>query len=54
MRVGREIEELSEPVTLVVHTKCPDKWVLTDTETGRVFRGDKSELWVELKEVLNV
>jgi hypothetical protein len=54
VRVGREIEELSQPVTLVVYTKCPDKWLLTDTETGRVFRGDKSEVWVELKEAQNV
>lgn len=36
---GRLVDELDEPVTLQVHTKCPDKWMLHDLETGQVYVG---------------
>jgi hypothetical protein len=31
--------ELTEPVTLTVYTKCPEKWMLCDKETGEVYIG---------------
>lgn len=30
---------LQEPVTLAVLTKCPEKWLLVDRETGQVYEG---------------
>jgi hypothetical protein len=30
---------LSEPVTLSITTKCPEKWLLIDRETGQVYQG---------------
>jgi len=52
-----EVHELSEPVTLSVYTRCPEKYVLIDTETGQVYRGTNDvntfvpsqRLWKEVK-----
>lgn len=40
---GREVEELEEAKTLTVYTKCPEKWLLIDTETGEVYTGHVSD-----------
>ena len=34
---GTESKELTEPVTLIIKTKCPGKWMLADKETGEVY-----------------
>lgn len=34
---GNEVEELRQPVDIVISTKCPKKWVLVDLETGEQF-----------------
>ncbi len=34
---GTEVSELSESVTLTIKTKCPEKWLLIDKETGEVY-----------------
>jgi hypothetical protein len=34
---------LKEPVTLSVTTKCPEKWLLVDRETGQVYQGSAEE-----------
>jgi hypothetical protein len=34
-----EVEELDKAKTLKVHTKCPEKWLLIDMETGQHYRG---------------
>ena len=39
---GEYAEELEEPHTLSVITKCPSKWVLQDLETGQAYRGTSS------------
>jgi hypothetical protein len=42
------VEELQEPKTLVVYTKCPEKWMLVDKETGEVYTGhvtDGNNYW---------
>ena len=36
---GTTVKELKEPITLTVHTKCPQKWMLVDKETGEVYIG---------------
>jgi len=38
---GRTVPELLEPVTLKIHTKCPAKWILLDTETGERYIAHK-------------
>jgi hypothetical protein len=38
-RPAKEYPELSEAVTLTVHTKSPQKWMLVDRETGQVYEG---------------
>ncbi len=37
LKNGAEVPELSEPVVLTIQTKCPEKWVLLDKETGEVY-----------------
>jgi hypothetical protein len=34
---GQTVPELEETVTLVIKTKCPEKWLLIDNETGEVY-----------------
>ena len=34
LKDGTKAKELKEPVTLTVYTKCPEKWMLCDKETG--------------------
>ena len=36
---GTQAVELDEPKTLTVYTKCPEKWMLVDKETGEVYIG---------------
>lgn len=36
---GTKAKELKDPVTLTVYTKCPEKWMLVDKETGEVYIG---------------
>jgi hypothetical protein len=40
---GDKVKELDSPVTITVYTKCPEKWMLVDMETGQHYIGtDKS------------
>lgn len=32
-------QSLDDAVTLSVTTKCPEKWLLVDRETGQVYQG---------------
>lgn len=34
---GSEVPELNEAQTLMVTTKCPEKWLLIDRETGEIY-----------------
>ena len=36
---GTDAPELTEAITLTVYTKCPEKWMLVDKETGEVYIG---------------
>jgi hypothetical protein len=49
---GREVQELDMPVKLEVYTKCPEKWVLIDLETGEQYTAYTNEglrQWKKLK-----
>lgn len=49
---GKEVQELAEPKTLVVKTKCPEKWMLIDLETGERYLGhhtDGSQDWKKVE-----
>jgi len=36
---GTEVSELAKPVTLEVYTRCPEKWMLIDLQTGERYVG---------------
>lgn len=40
---GTEVQELDMPVKLEVYTKCPEKWLLIDRETGEHYTGYATE-----------
>jgi hypothetical protein len=37
LKDGSKVKELDDPVTLEIKTKCPDKWLLIDRETGEAY-----------------
>ena len=39
---GTEVEEFDKAVTLTVYTKCPEKYMLIDMETGEKYIGTRS------------
>jgi len=38
---GENVEELDSAIDLTIHTKCPEKWLLIDLETGQEYIGSK-------------
>ena len=36
---GTKVQELRESITLTVKTKCPEKYMLVDLETGEKYIG---------------
>jgi len=51
---GTEVEELSAPTDLIVHTKAPGKWKLIDMETGQEYVGSPTPTkyghWIRTKD----
>ena len=39
---GEKVEELKDPIQLIIKTKCPTKWVIEDLETGARYRANGS------------
>jgi hypothetical protein len=39
---GTEVEEFDTAVTLTVYTKCPEKYMLIDMQTGEKYVGTKA------------
>lgn len=37
LKDGTDAEELTEAVELKIKTKCPQKWLLIDRETGEAY-----------------
>lgn len=33
------------PITLIIKTKRPEKWILIDRETGQVYQGNPNGHW---------
>ena len=48
MRQGRDLNTTEHPVSLTIYTRCPEKWVLVDTETGQTYQGNKAGYWDQL------
>ena len=52
---GSIVEELKEPVSLVIETKCPSKWKIVDMETGQAYMGTnnnkKFQYWQPIDEL---
>jgi hypothetical protein len=51
MRESKVFNELDQSVNLIVKTKCPEKWILVDRETGVVFQGNENGYWDRLDPV---
>lgn len=45
---GVEIEILSSPIDITIHTKVPSKYILLDEETGQIYRGNKNGSWTRI------
>lgn len=52
MRTSFKFNELETPVSLIVKTKSPKKWLLIDRETGQIFEGNESGSWHRLDPVI--
>jgi hypothetical protein len=50
LKDGSEVDSFDKPVDLVIHTKAPEKWKLTDLETGEEYLG--SEIGTDFAEAL--
>lgn len=48
LKSGVEIEILSSPIDITIHTKVPSKYILIDEETGQVYRGNKGGYWEKI------
>ena len=48
MRVGKLFAELKKPISLIVKTKSPEKYLLIDRETGNIFVGNFNGGWDRL------
>lgn len=51
-RKSFKFKNLKLPVILKVKTKCPEKWILIDRETGQTYRGNESGAWDRLDPVI--
>jgi hypothetical protein len=52
MRKEKKFKELIEPIDLIVHTKCPEKWILLDRETGQTYKGNVKGYWYRLDPII--
>jgi hypothetical protein len=50
LKDGNSVESFDRPVDLIIHTKAPEKWKLTDLETGEEYLG--SEIGTSFAETL--
>ena len=54
MRKQKKFKELKKSIYLIVHTKCPEKWILLDRETGESYQGNTGGYWDRLDPVLKI
>lgn len=38
---GKLVNETEKAIDLTIHTKCPEKWMLIDMETGQKYIGSQ-------------
>ena len=50
LKDGSEVDSYEKPIDLIIHTKAPEKWKLTDLETGEEYLG--SEIITDFAEAL--
>ena len=47
----KKFDRLESPISLTVKTRCPDKYLLIDRETGDMFVGNAAGHWDRLEAV---
>jgi len=52
MRKQKQFKQIKKPIELIVYTKCPEKWILIDRETGQTYQGTVNGYWDRLDPVL--
>ena len=52
MRESKKFKEFTNAIKLVVYTKCPEKWILIDKETGVTYQGNIGGYWDRLDPVI--
>jgi len=52
LRELKLFKTLDNPVTLVVKTRSPEKWIIIDRETGQIFQGSHRGHWDRLDPVV--
>jgi len=54
LKDGSEVPDYEKAFDLTIHTKCPEKWILIDMETGQKYVGTTNETphkkWLRLEE----
>jgi hypothetical protein len=53
MSEQKKFDKLEEAIKLTVKTRCPEKYLLIDRETGQVFVGSSGGHWDRLDPVIN-
>jgi hypothetical protein len=48
---SKKFEKLEQTIGLTVKTRCPEKYLLVDRETGQVFVGNSMGFWDRLDPV---
>lgn len=51
IRKQKKFKGLIKSIDLVVNTKCPEKWILVDRETGETYQGNINGYWDRLDPV---
>jgi hypothetical protein len=52
LREIKLFDTLDSSITLTVKTKCPEKWLLIDRETGQIFQGSPNGHWDRLEPII--
>jgi hypothetical protein len=52
MRKEKKFKEFDNPIVLTVQSKCPEKWILIDRETGETYQGSANGYWDRLDPVI--
>lgn len=53
MRKQVEFAEIPEETIITLRTKCPEKYMLIDRETGNIFIGKETGEWELIRRAIN-